>query len=136
MKKRTILIVVLLVLGTMLTYLQTSSATTFMDNKIIAMEIENTIIENENQIILVGNNTCQACKEFKPILQKAIDQTNSKVFYLDSDNSKNESFLKKYEINGTPTLLIIKKGKLLRYEGILELEETKVLLEGELSNEK
>ena len=61
---------------------------------------------------------------FTPTLEEAAKLAEQKVYFLDGDNLETKSFSKDYNIQGTPTLVIIQKGNVLRYEGVLGLEET------------
>lgn len=94
-------------------------------------KINSAIANGENLVVYYGKESCGACRVFTPTLEKASKITEKKVYFLDGDNLESKSFSKDYNIHNTPTLLIINEGKLLRYEGTFELDETIKILSGE-----
>ncbi|MDE5055513.1 thioredoxin family protein [Niallia taxi] len=106
-------------------------ANDFTNNKIEAVEVKRLMEdENKTSFVLVGNRSCSSCKEYKPILEECIKQTGTTIYYLDTENNKNITFLNENNISVTPTLLIIKDDSIKRVEGSLSLEETKEILSG------
>ena len=87
-------------------------------------KVYSAIQNKENLIVYYGQESCSACRVFTPTLEEAAKLAEQKVYFLDGDNLETKSFSKDYNIQGTPTLVIIQKGNVLRYEGVLGLEET------------
>lgn len=93
-------------------------------------KIYSAIDYGENLAVYYGRESCSACRVFTPTLEKAAEIAEKKVYFLDGDNLETKGFSKDYNIQVTPTLLIVEKGKILRYEGVLKLDETvKILTE-------
>lgn len=107
----------------------TKSSASIKDNTISTQQIEDTIKNEEDAFILVGNRNCTSCQKFLPILEKAAKKTDTEVYYLDTENTSNKKFITSNNVTVTPTILVIKEGKLTRYEGALEYEATKNILE-------
>lgn len=94
-------------------------------------EIYSAIDNGESLIVYYGRESCSACRVFTPTLEEAAQIVGKKVYFLDGDNLETKGFSNEYNIQSTPTLLIIKNGKLLRYEGELTLDETIEVLKDE-----
>lgn len=87
-------------------------------------EIMAAINEKRELIIYYGKDSCGACRVFQPVLTEAIQTTQKKVYFLDGDNFSTKKFSEKYNITGTPTMIVIKNGEVLRFEGVMEADET------------
>ena len=124
------LLIVLLISGFLcFTNLKISSGKDSFENIKVAEVIDH--IDNQEKInVYYGQQTCGACRVFTPILKEAEKLTGSKIYFLDGDNLETKEFTEKYNIQGTPTLLMIENGKLIRHEGVLELDETVEILLG------
>ncbi|MGL5899361.1 MAG: thioredoxin family protein [Lactobacillaceae bacterium] len=84
----------------------------------------------KNEFVYVYGKDCTACKAFKPILNKALNQTDKKINKLDYQNKDNRKILQSHNLYSTPDILVIRKGKVVkRYEGARELKETIQILE-------
>ncbi|MGX7243952.1 thioredoxin family protein [Enterococcus quebecensis] len=114
-------------------YFSKDTTKDYTKNKIDAEQIVEMSKKDEDLYVLIGNRSCASCNEYKPILQKAINDTKTEVYYMDTNNRKNGSFLKEHNITTTPTILMIKQDKISRVEGSISLEETKTLLKGGVS---
>ncbi|OJG25944.1 hypothetical protein RU98_GL000821 [Enterococcus caccae] len=53
---------------------------------------------------------------------------NIPVYQIDAANTKNLTFVSKYNLMVTPTLVLFKEGKITRQEGALEKDELEKLL--------
>lgn len=94
-------------------------------------DIYSAINSRENLVVYYGKESCSACRVFTPILEEAAEIVGKKIYFLDGDNMETKSFSKDYNIQNTPTLLLISDGEILRYEGMFELEETIKILSKE-----
>ncbi|WP_430602691.1 hypothetical protein IGJ02_003167 [Enterococcus sp. DIV0724b] len=92
-------------------------------------EVVKAIKDKQDMIVYYGQDSCGACRVFQPTLTEAIKTTKKKVYFLDGDNFSTKKFSEKYNITGTPTMIVIKKGEVLRFEGVMELAETIETLE-------
>jgi predicted bacteriocin transport accessory protein len=72
-------------------------------------------IENKDSFVLyVGSSTCSHCANFKPILEKVVNENKLEVYYINMANlseSKYNAVMKKIDGQGTPTTVYIEKGK-------------------------
>lgn len=94
-------------------------------------------MESQEKInVYYGQQTCGACRVFTPVLKEAEQLAGSKIYFLDGDNLETKEFAAKYNIQGTPTLLMIGNGKMIRHEGVLELDETVEILAGKTRAQK
>ncbi|MBC2007344.1 thioredoxin family protein [Listeria welshimeri] len=94
--------------------------------KVSTMKAEE-IVNNGSGIELMYfyKKGCAACNSFKPILNSKIKEDNIKVYAIDVEAKGNESkFFEKYNINSTPTLIKLAKGKSVnRHEGSMSKKE-------------
>lgn len=101
-------------------------------------------IENKDTFVLyVGSRDCSHCKQFKPMLEKVINENKLNVYYIDTallSASKRNAVLKKVDGEGTPTTAYIKNGKTQispkidgarDYETIVEFFRDLELIKGE-----
>ncbi|EJQ55059.1 thioredoxin [Bacillus mycoides] len=83
-------------------------------------EYENHVNSNDDVYIYVYKTSCPSCQQLKPVINKLIKEENLKLKALNIEEEKNynESFLDKYKLNKTPTILHYKEGKeIKRLEG-------------------
>ena len=80
--------------------------------KIRAEDLSELKKENTEIIVYLGRPTCSYCRSFVKLLNKSIKETNSKVYYIqtekDSTNKALDSIRKEYNIEYIPTLIKIK----------------------------
>ena len=80
--------------------------------KIRAEDLSELKKENKEIIVYLGRPTCSYCRSFVKLLNKSIKETNSKVYYIqtekDSTNKALASIRKEYNIEYIPTLIKIK----------------------------
>ncbi|EPI01853.1 putative bacteriocin transport accessory protein [Enterococcus faecalis 13-SD-W-01] len=131
MLKRRITVISLLVLLLLICVLFIKPNDTTELKKIKAAEVSNLLDKSEEttSFVMIGNRTCSSCREFRPILEKALKNSKKSVYYIDTQDSENNSFLSSENIHVTPTLLMIKDKSMLRAEGVLSLEDTKKFLD-------
>lgn len=68
----------------------------------------------------VGFAECPHCEKFVPILHKFIEDTGVPVYYLNLDNlgQINSDFIsdmQRFKINSTPTVFLLKHGKIIHH---------------------
>ena len=80
--------------------------------KIRAEDLSELKKENKEIIVYLGRPTCSYCRSFVKLLNKSIKETNSKVYYIqtekDSTNKALASIRKEYNIEYIATLIKIK----------------------------
>ena len=92
-------------------------------NVINCNEYNNIIKSKKKKLVLYARPTCDYCKKFIPILEDIANEYNIEVNYFDIDTLSVDEASKFYKsskllnINkfGTPTLAIIKNGKIKHY---------------------
>ena len=79
-------------------------------------EILKKIDQKESFILVVTQDGCSHCEEYKPILNQVLTKNNIKAFELDLTKLKKEntetrnSINKLFNISGTPTTIFINDG--------------------------
>jgi len=87
---------------------------------ITSSEVKKAIEQKENMIVLYGQELCGSCESMKALIVEVNKQFNINVKYLDADSFTNSTaLLEEYQIQSSPTLLILKNGVLKTYEGML-----------------
>ncbi|NUM50123.1 MAG: thioredoxin [Flavobacteriales bacterium] len=72
---------------------------------------------------------CGPCKMMKPILEQVKQEVADKVNILKVDVDKNPHAAMQYKIQGVPTLLLFKKGKVLwRQSGVVDAKNLKKII--------
>lgn len=95
-------------------------------------EYKGKINSKDNFYIYVYKTSCTACQTTKPSLNEVIKEDKKKVFAINMESEENMDieFLKKNNIQKTPTLLKYKNGEEMnRVEGIQSKSELKSFLE-------
>lgn len=109
---------------------------------IATKDFEEVQVENLNDIaqseesffVYIGRETCPFCRMFVSELSSAADNTNKKIYYIDSEDRTNTSlnqFREDNEIVTVPTLVKVtnKKIEAILESGLTDSEITKFLLE-------
>ncbi|NRR19131.1 thioredoxin family protein [Bacillus pacificus] len=94
-------------------------------------EYKGKINSKDNFYIYVYKTSCTACQSTKPFLNEVIKEDKTKVFAINMESEENMDieFLKKNNIQKTPTLLKYKNGEEMnRVEGIQSKSELKSFL--------
>ena len=85
------------------------------------VQLDNATIQNEMdtqkkqiRFVYVGRETCPYCREFAPKLKQAAKETNSTIYYIDTDKKTDSltKFIDQSQIQTIPTLLVFKDGQL------------------------
>jgi thioredoxin 1 len=90
-----------------------------------------TILINAEKPVLVDffAEWCGPCKMMKPILEEVKKSISDKVNILKVDVDKNKHAAMQYQIQGVPTLILFKKGKILwRQSGVVDAKSLKNIL--------
>ena len=88
------------------------------------------IIGGDTQVLVYFLATwCQTCKMQSPILQELSAEMGEKIRVLKIDVDKNPAVAQAYRVQGVPTLVIFKKGKIVwRNSGVHSKEQLKGIL--------
>lgn len=88
------------------------------------------ILRTEDLVLVDFTATwCGPCKMMAPILDELKSDVGSKVLILKIDVDKNPQASAAYNIQGVPTLILFKKGKIVwRQSGVIPANELKKLI--------
>ena len=89
------------------------------------------ILSTEELVLVDFTATwCGPCKMMAPILDELKSAVGSKVLILKIDVDKNPQASAAYNIQGVPTLILFKKGKIVwRQSGVIPANELKKLID-------
>ena len=93
-------------------YVQATRHFVELDNSRIQEDMKD--LKRQLRFVYIGRETCPYCREFAPKLKQAAKETNSTIYYIDTENKADElaKFAEQYQINSIPTLLVFKDGQL------------------------
>ena len=91
----------------------------------------NDIINSNKPVLIDFHATwCGPCKAMTPILQDVSKKVGDRATILKIDVDKNPKVAAKYQIQGVPTLMVFKNGKMLwRQSGVVAAPQLISLLE-------
>ena len=97
--------------------------------QITAMKFNQLSKSNKENIILYGDKTCGACKEYLPVITKKAKEYHQKIYYLDADKTTNRKFANSKGITVTPSIIIAgHNNKLNIFKGTLSSNKTEALI--------
>lgn len=112
MKKKSIIIlgsILIVILGIILYFVLKPTK-----NYIIAIsgqELLEKLEKKETFIMLVSQEGCSHCEEFKPILNRVLKENNKNAYEIEWKEIRNKEELNHlFNINGTPTTIFINDG--------------------------
>ncbi len=72
---------------------------------------------------------CGPCKMMSPILKELKDKVHDRAMIIKIDVDKNQQAAAAYQVQGVPTLILFKKGKILwRQSGVVPAHELEKLI--------
>ena len=91
-----------------------------------------SVIQSTNFTLVDFHATwCGPCKMMKPILEDLKNSMGTSLRILKLDVDKNPAASQAYQVQGVPTLILFKKGKLLwRESGVLQAKELEKIIQG------
>jgi thioredoxin 1 len=86
-------------------------------SKVVPVTVENYEAEVINSskpvLILVSAAWCPPCQIFKPIYDKVADECSDLFKFVSIDFDSYLEFIKEYEVNSVPTVLLVVQGKIV-----------------------
>ena len=78
---------------------------------IIGSDLVEKLNQKETFILLVSQDGCSHCEEYKPILNRVLEENNKTAYEIEWKEIRNHDKLKNlFNINGTPTTIFINDG--------------------------
>ncbi len=78
---------------------------------IIGSDLVEKLNQKETFILLVSQDGCSHCEEYKPILNRVLEENNKTAYEIEWKEIRNHDKLKNlFNINGTPTTIFINEG--------------------------
>ena len=75
---------------------------------IIGSDLVEKLNQKETFILLVSQDGCSHCEEYKPILNRVLEENNKTAYEIEWKEIRNHDKLKNlFNINGTPTTIFI-----------------------------
>lgn len=89
------------------------------------METFNDLIKNKQPVLVDFHATwCGPCKQMAPELQRFAQNNTGKLRVIKIDIDKNQKAAQQYNIQGVPTLILFKEGKILwRQSGAMSSQQ-------------
>lgn len=81
--------------------------------EISVTQFQEKLDAKESFILVIGSDTCSACKSYEPTMQKVMKDTNLEIFYINLHVLSDEDYSKiysSYVVTSTPTTLFFKDG--------------------------
>ena len=99
------------------------------------METFNDVIKNQQPVLVDFHATwCGPCKQMAPELLKFARQNTGKLRVIKIDIDKNPALASQYQVQGVPTLVLFKEGKVLwRQSGAMSSAQLSSFLAPHLS---
>ncbi len=89
------------------------------------METFNELLNSKQPVLVDFHATwCGPCKQMAPELQRFAQNNSGKLRVIKIDIDKNQKTAQQYNIQGVPTLILFKEGKILwRQSGALSSQQ-------------
>ena len=89
------------------------------------METFNDLLNSKQPVLVDFHATwCGPCKQMAPELQRFAQNNTGKLRVIKIDIDKNQKAAKQYNIQGVPTLILFKEGKVLwRQSGAMSSQQ-------------
>ncbi|HEV2832528.1 MAG TPA: thioredoxin [Hanamia sp.] len=100
------------------------------------METFHQVINSKQPVLVDFHATwCGPCKQMAPELQKFARSNSDKLRVIKIDIDKNQNAAQQYNIQGVPTLILFKEGKVLwRQSGAMSAQQISNGVSSHLSN--
>jgi len=99
------------------------------------VSFKDIISSNKPVLVDFSAEWCGPCKAMAPVLQQVASKVGDKARIVKIDVDRNPTLASKYKVQGVPTFMIFKKGKMLwRQSGMQPMQSLVSLLEKEAAS--
>lgn len=105
--------IVVMILGTIMYFVLNPKQNNLIE--ITGTELLTKLEQKETFILLVSQEGCSHCEEYKPVLNRVLTENNIRAYELNltnlrKDEELNKKFSSLFNIDGTPTTIFINEG--------------------------
>lgn len=104
-------------------------------NIVSASDVIDTLDDNANIVVIIGQTTCAACIQYKPVLDELLTNYDFDLMYVELDKDNNSDLTELVdnyliEASATPTTYVFKEGvRVDMFVGYMDYRTTKSFLE-------
>ena len=82
--------------------------------KVLSIQADDLLTNKDKTVVYIGRATCPYCRKFAKKLSSLVNEINTTIYYVDSENLSDEGlkvFRNKYNIRTVPGFIVHKNGE-------------------------
>ena len=83
--------------------------------RVLSTQADQLLTNNDKAVVYIGKSTCPYCCRFVKKLNSLVDEVDTTIYYVDSNNFSDEGlgiFRNKYNIRTVPGFIVHKNGEI------------------------